>query len=494
MANKKRLNEIASEFGDKKDISIFVGSDKIYPDKTISNETLERLETALRSPESEQGSIRVFEGKELIYRSHQSQITLDDKGIAPKFQPVIEQVESLDVAKQEYETLLQDVPDTLPPQERDEQLAEVALAQQVTPEKYVNLLAHSPYTQQRLTEGTPITDVTEFYLAPKMREYIRAQQEQGTEPLSREPGGAIGIAQSKQLIPIPVNASEQQLDETMREVLSPLGHFEPLGQAAPANTLESLGHTEPLESPTVGGEPDAEQQRYDLMNPPEAVNQASLSSLTTALEAAHARIDSLQTQLSETTEALQELSQHVKDSQFGNWATSKAQEVAKTSQVIAVQAKSKIAQWMSSKTTAVKSFAQEKLNEGKAVVSDKVDELKIQTQLKVIETKEALREQVNDILAPVNVAKLETSGRYVVEMYGDGQSYEKAASYSFHLKDDSVSVVRQSDQAVIYEKGELTKSANNWDIHALKYLPGQIERANSNALQTQHKQEAEMGA
>ena len=79
MANKKRLNEIASEFGDKKDISIFVGSDKIYPDKTISNETLERLETALRSPESEQGSIRVFE---LIYRSHQSQITLDDKGIA----------------------------------------------------------------------------------------------------------------------------------------------------------------------------------------------------------------------------------------------------------------------------------------------------------------------------------------------------------------------------------------------------------------------------
>ena len=63
MANKKRLNEIASEFGDKKDISIFFGSDKIYPDKTISNETLERLETALRSPESEQGSIRVFEGQ-----------------------------------------------------------------------------------------------------------------------------------------------------------------------------------------------------------------------------------------------------------------------------------------------------------------------------------------------------------------------------------------------------------------------------------------------
>ena len=358
----------------------------------------------------------------------------------------------------------------------------------------MNLLAHSPYTQQKLTEGIPIADVTEFYLAPKMREYIRAQQEQGSEPISREPGGAIVLAQSKQLIPIPVNASEQQLDKAMSEVLSPLGHFEPLGQPAPVGNLESLGHTEPLEIPPLGVEPDAEQQKYELMNPPEAVNQASLSSLTTALEAAHARIDSLQTQLNETTEALQELSQHVKDSQFGNWATSKAQEVAQTSQTIAVQAKSKIAQWMSSKTTAVKSFAQEKLNEGKAVVYEKVDELKIQAQLKVIETKEALRGQVNEILAPVNVAKLETSARYVVEMYGDGQSYEKAASYAFHLKGDSVSVVRQSDQALIYEKGELTKAANNWDIHALKYLPDQISRAHTSAVQSDFRQEAEMGA
>ena len=127
MTNKKRLHEIASEFGDKKDISIFIGPNKIYPGKDVSTETLERLETALRSPESEQGSIRVQEGKELIYRSHQGQITLDEKGVSPKFQPVIEQVESLDEAMQEYETLLQDVPDTLPPKERDEQLAEVAL-------------------------------------------------------------------------------------------------------------------------------------------------------------------------------------------------------------------------------------------------------------------------------------------------------------------------------------------------------------------------------
>jgi hypothetical protein len=490
MANKKRLNEIAAEFGNKKDISISLGQTRIYPGKDISNETLERLETALRSPESEQGSLRVSEGKTLIYRSAKGEVTFDSKGVAPAFQSVVEQVKTVDAAEQEYEALMQSVPETLDPQERDEKLAEVALAQQVTPEKYVNLLAHSPYTKEMMTQGTPIADITRDYLAPKMRDYLIAQQKEGVEPISREPGGAIVLAQSKQLIPIPINAPQPELDQAMGEAVSPvmppdaLGHTEPLGFRLP---VEPAAAPERL--------PDPVQQPYERLNPPEASNHASLAVVTRALEAANARIDALQAQLAETTEALQDLSQYVKDSNLGTWATAKAQEIGETSQVIAVQAKSRVAQWMSSKVSGVKSYAHEKLSEGKLAVQGKVDEIQIAAQLKAIEVKEALREKVNELLAPVNVQKLELAARHMIEHYGNGTSYDKAATHSFHLNDNNeLSISRQGDRQVVYENGQLTQAADSRDVWKLNTLPDFVAQVTAEISQPEQRREAEMGA
>ncbi|MGA7953453.1 MAG: hypothetical protein WCA07_08015 [Gloeobacterales cyanobacterium] len=479
MATKRRLNEIAAQFGDKKDISIFLGREKIYPGQEISDQTLERLENALRSPESEQGSLRVQEGKALIYQSAKGELKLDTKGVAPAFQSALDQVQSMDATEQEYETLMQDAPVAENELERDKQFAEVALAQNITPEKYVNLLAHAPHTRDMMQQGTPVADITRNYLAPKMRDYLIAQQERGIEPVEREPGGKLMVAQSKQLIPIPVNAPQPELDRKMSEVLSPVA---PQPEQAAPKTVEPS---------------------YELMNPPEASNHASL---TQALEAANARIDALQTQLSETKAALQELSTHVKDNKLGTWATKQATEIGKTSQVIAVQAKSRVTQWMSSKVSEVKSLAHEKLNEGKTLAHEKlnegktfaqgkVDEFKIAAQLKAIEAKEALREKVNELLAPVNAQKLEASARYVIEHYGDGKSYDKAATHAFRLNDNNeLSISRQSDSKVVFEGGSLTKAADSRDVLKLNTLPDFVAKVNAAVAEPEQRQEAEMGA
>lgn len=106
MNNRQRIDDLASLFGDSGKISISLGREKVYPNVEVSDATLERLENALRSPQSENRTIRVLESigistkAKLIYRSSQNALDLDPKNVAKQFQtnslfslPKIERVE-----------------------------------------------------------------------------------------------------------------------------------------------------------------------------------------------------------------------------------------------------------------------------------------------------------------------------------------------------------------------------------------------------------------
>lgn len=120
MSNQQRIDDLASLFGNKDRISISLGREKVYPNKDVSDATLERLENALRSPQSENGTIRVLEligvstKTELIYRSSQNALDLDPKNVAKQFQtnflpqlPKIKQVEQSLTVNQWLEALNQ---------------------------------------------------------------------------------------------------------------------------------------------------------------------------------------------------------------------------------------------------------------------------------------------------------------------------------------------------------------------------------------------------
>ena len=126
MSNQQRINDLASLFGDKDKIIISLGREKIYPNFEVSDATLERLENALRSPQSENKTIRVLEligvstKTELIYRSSQNALDLDPKNVAKQFQtnalfslPKIEQMEQSLTVNQWLVALNQTVKDTV---------------------------------------------------------------------------------------------------------------------------------------------------------------------------------------------------------------------------------------------------------------------------------------------------------------------------------------------------------------------------------------------
>lgn len=92
MNNQQRIDDLASLFGNKEKITISLGREKIYPDKQVSDATLDRLENALRSPQSENVTIRVLEltgvplKAELIYCSSRNVVDVDIKNVAPQLQ------------------------------------------------------------------------------------------------------------------------------------------------------------------------------------------------------------------------------------------------------------------------------------------------------------------------------------------------------------------------------------------------------------------------
>ena len=498
MSTQQRMDAIASQFGNQDKISMFLGREKIYPDKEVSDAILERLENALRSPESEKGTLRVLEETrvskkaELIYRSSQNALDFDPKNIAPQLQassltqaPEIPQVEQSQTDEKTSENERSpDLPTVEDLAAREQQSTSVAQNQSIEPDKYAAMPAIAPYTQQMVEQGKSIS-INRDDISPERAEYFKEQLKELYErrnqltSAQQETRGAIVLAQqNKEIISFPVNPTQPELDEKMHEIL----------------------------------------------NPSDATNHGSLEQ---ALVAANARIDALQTQLEDTKKFLQDLAKFVRDDNLKPWAENKAREIFKTSQSIAEQAKSKVMQWMQAKTVQVKEAVHEKVNEVKGVAQDKVAEVKtlaqdkvtevktiaqnkvaevkttaqdkvaeVKTtaQLKAIEFKESVREQANKFLAPVNSEAVERAAKYVVRAYGDGKSYDKAATHSFQLNDkNELSIARQADSAVIYEKGELTKAANSHDILKLNALPAVVNQIKVTQMQSSQKQEMEVG-
>lgn len=430
--NQQRMKAIASQFGDAEKISVFLGRDKVYPGKELSNNTFERLENTLRSPETSKVTLRVLEDKELIYRSSQGEVDKDLKGIANQHHrpeaSAVAASHNTQAAPVESES-------------RPEQVSTPARAEVEQPNLQGERLESS--TSQRVDAPVP-------------------------SPEAQQP-------QTKQSIPL--NPSPEQLDQKMPEIVNPTG----------------------------------------------TANAAS----DTALAAAQARIDSLQTQLDEAKRSIQDLSKFVHERGFKHWAQNKAQEIGKTSQSIAGQSKDRMMQWMQGKVVQVKEVAHqkvgevksvthEKINEAKTLVQDKanevkgvaherisdvktsaqgkVHEFKEATQLKAIGVKEAARTRVNQFLAPVNADTVEKSAKHIVQTYGNSNSYNKAATHSYHLTDKGeVSIARQSDKAVVFQNGDLTKAATPHDIQKMNALPSQLEQIKAASLQTSQKQEMEVG-
>jgi len=379
MSNQQRMDAIASNFGDKDKINIFLGREKIYPNKEVSDATLEWLENTLKSPESEKATLRVLEKQELIYRSSQGALDFDSKNIAPQLQ--------------------------------------------------ANSLSQTPETPQVKQSQTVAQN---------------SEKEQ------------VIVGQNKEVISFPINATQPEINQKMQEIVKPA----------------------------------------------QATNEESLKE---ALAAANARIDALQSQLQETKQSLQDLSKFVRNDNLKSWAEQKAQQVGKISQSIAEQAKNNVKQWLQAKTAQVKEAVHEKVDEAKGAVQGKINEaktlaqnksteIKTAAQLKAIEFKESVREQTNKFLAPVNSEKVERAAKYIVQAYGDGKSYDKAATHSFKLNENKeLSISRQSDGAVIYEKGELTKAANSHDILKLNALPTVVDQIKAKQMQSSGKQQMEVG-
>lgn len=518
---QERLQKIASTFGDS-DINIFYKRDKVYPDKAVSEETVEKIEAALRSPELEPSSVRVTQGKEVLYRSYQGAVTDDVKGVAADFQTAIKSPQQA----QYYELLnsrLESVGETpytpqalraeIDQESRnylmpdygnsfDEIVVRSATDQGLTRYETQKILDESPAFEAFL-KTKPDTAAIEKYSAPVNQELDRvfapqhnqeqtqsieqsipqpqpelssvvnpdlmkapqtaqeqiqaaiepklAEQLRQQAPTQAERGGEIVlVTQSKALIPL--EPSPQQLNEKMPEILSP----QPVAVAI----------AEPVASTP---QPVAVK--------PEPVASVSNESLEKALAAANARLDALQTQLSSTQGALEDLSKHVKESNLKTWATNTAQKIGTTVQTIAAQAKTKVVDWVTQakatvgqKATQVKKAAQNTVGNVKTAAQEKVERVKTATQLKSIEVRETARHRINDVLSPVDSAALTATANRVISEWGKDGKFE-GNTFNFQRSQSGDVSIHTKDGAAVFANGVVTDKATPQTIAHLSQLP-----------------------
>lgn len=430
-------------------LQVFAGNNKVYEqtDNVVTTDKLAtplggKIQQALENPNELKGSVRIMVDGEKVYHAKNGQV-LENKHSLTLENSQVTQAKSLNVAP-EVAQVSEVQPQNLPVSQ--EKTLEAALK-----------VSQVAQVQEQVFQGdrAEILDAVVLDVSPVVEN-------------QKSNSGAIVLArQDKEMIPFPINPTPIELDAKMPEVV----------------------------------------------NPNKATERGSVEQ---ALASANARIDALQTQLKDTQKSLADLSKFVRNDNLKSWAEHKVTDVTKTSQSIAEQAKSKVMQWVQAKTVQVKeavqgkvnevkTFAQDKayevktaaqikVNEVKTVAQDKVGEVKTAALLKGIEFKESVREQANKFLAPVNSAEVERAAKHIVREFGDGKSYNKAATHSFQLNDENeLSVARQSDGAVIYQKGALTKAANSHDILKLNALPAVVNQIKVTQMQSHQKQQMEVG-
>ena len=276
--------------------------------------------------------------------------------------------------------------------------------------------------------------------------------------INLERGGAIVLANQSTAI-IPVEPTPQQLDQRMPAVLCVQGKANNIVLKEPVR--------ESLKEPMVAEQP---------------VAQASLEK---ALAAANARIDALETQLDATKGSLQDLKQHVNDSNLKTWAKNTAQKVGMTTQAIVVQAKTKVVEWVQTSVTRVRAVLQEKgtqvqsaaqqtVTQAKAVAQAKATQFASSAELKAIAVRESVRHRLNDALSPVNTAALTATAHKVIDGWGKDGRFE-GNTFDFRRSEQGEISIHTKDGKPVFQNGVVSKTADAKTIAHLAKLPSRLE-------------------
>jgi hypothetical protein len=532
---QERLQQIASTFG-ASDIKIFVGRDKVFPDQSVSDAKVQQLENGLRSPQQEQGSIRVTEANQTIYRSQAGVVTNDVKGVAAEFQAAPSP--SLESPKLNYFDLLQDHANRTPDSFDNKFTPEFVNAKLNTPDPIV------PSNPKSFGESIDRWVMTEaikqgvgkdeaIQLVKEQSPYFASlSQDQHRFPkafsdyanpegglLSREFDSALvqhkASIQAKEIASPEVSMAQPELQTETKSVeltppqpsipqveLSALSNGnlpqpvptkdEQIRAAVEPKLVEQMSQSKAPVSADPGGAivlakskavipieptpPQLEQKMPALVTPPQPAERESLEK---ALAAANARIDQMQGQLDSTHVALKNLSTQVQDRNLKGWATNTAQKIGNTAQTFAAQAKASVVQWVDKGIAQVKAVSQsmgDKVNQVKGMAQTAVGDVKTAVRVKTIEAKEAVRTKVNDALSPVDSAALTKAADRMINQWGHAGKFE-GETFNFQRSSAGEISINTKDGTPVFAKGTVTPNASAKTIAHLSEIPRRVELA-----------------
>lgn len=506
---QERLQQIASTFGDS-DIKMFVGRDKVFPDKSVSDAKVQQLENGLRSPQQEQSSIRVTQANQTIYRSQAGAVTVDAKNLSPQFRGVAPE------QKRDYFELLNSrleragVEPYTPESLRDE-IQEVqqkwgdkdhgidhdlvvvreAVERGFTPEATQAVLAESPGREAFLKLETDPAAIdkyqqtleTEFAKHSKEFEAKLEAEKAPTQEVAQITTAATPQPSIPQLdlsafsnstLPHPPQTKDEQIRAAVEPKL-----VEQMSQSFPksadpggAMVLAKSKAVIPIE-PTP---PQLEQKMPAMVTPPKASDHESL---TKALAVANSRIDHLQGQLNSTNAALKNLQTQAHDRSLKGWASNTAQKIGNTAQTFAAQAKANVVQWVGKGIAQVQALSQsigDKVNQVKAAAQTTVGDVKTAVHVKTIEAKEAVRTKVNDALSPVDSAALTKAADQMINQWGHAGKFE-GNTFDFQRSSAGEISIHTKDGTPVFAKGTVTPQANAKTIAHLSEIPRRVELA-----------------
>jgi chaperonin cofactor prefoldin len=194
-----------------------------------------------------------------------------------------------------------------------------------------------------------------------------------------------------------------------------------------------------------------------------------------ALREAIARIDTLQTQLESAKKTLEELSVQVKDSGIKAWATKTAHKVGSTVQGVAQHA----ATWVKQATEMLKQQAtliRDTAHQGVEQVKAFTHNVASAAHLKSVELREGARHSINNVLSPVDSAKVSAVAERVIEEWGKNGEF-KGKTFDFRRSQSGdISIHNKAGEAV-FVNGAVTDKADAQTVAHLSQLPRRMEVA-----------------
>ena len=504
---QERLQQIASTFGDS-DIKMFVGRDKVFPDKPVSETKVQQLENGLRSPEQEKSSIRVTEANATIYHSQKGTVKVDAKNLSPQFTGKAPEQQSQyfdllnssleragvepytpESLKQEIQEVQQKWGDKDHGIDHDLVVVREAVERGFTPEQTQSVLTQSLGREEFLKLEADPTAIGKYQqtLETEFEKYSKQFQtkleaEKVPTPevvqVARESTPQPSIPQPN----ISANGNLPQPPQTKDEQIHPV--HEPKSvedmskatpSAAPSKALVVVSQSKAL-IPLEPTPPQLNEKMPALVTPPTPSDRESLEK---SLAAANTRIDHLQGQLDSTNVAIANLSAQLYDRSLKGWTTNTAQKVGNTAQTFAAQAKTNVGQWVDkgiAQVNAVSQSLQQKAQQVKAVAQKAVGDVKMAAHVKVIEVKESVRTKVNDMLSPVDSAALTKAADRIINHWGHAGRFE-GDTFDYQRSSAGEISILAKDGTPVFAKGSVTPDATAKMIAHLSQIPRRVELA-----------------